>query len=108
MFIVDIYGPSVLPAQSSQNGLYDGGGTKKTRSVLHISLSDNVPAHGPIHDITFSLAKNGVSYSNFCLSPKVRLTQRRTGQFLSLLLQPGPDRLAGSLYFKYVSWSSIT
>jgi hypothetical protein len=35
------------------------------------------------------------------------LTQRRTGQFLSSLLRLGLGGLAGSLYFKYVSYLSI-
>ena len=30
--------------------------------VIHLSLSDSLPAYGPITDMTFSLARNGVSF----------------------------------------------
>ncbi|KAH7925063.1 hypothetical protein BV22DRAFT_1119797 [Leucogyrophana mollusca] len=32
----------------------------RTRSVLHLSLCDALPAYGPIADMTFSIAKNGL------------------------------------------------
>ncbi|THU96462.1 hypothetical protein K435DRAFT_664536, partial [Dendrothele bispora CBS 962.96] len=32
---------------------------KRTRSVIHLSLTDSIPAHGPIMDMAFSLATNG-------------------------------------------------
>ncbi|THU95820.1 cleavage factor protein [Dendrothele bispora CBS 962.96] len=32
---------------------------KRTRSVIHLSLADSIPAHGPITDMAFSLATNG-------------------------------------------------
>ena len=64
----DIYGPSALPAQPSNNSLYNSNGTtKKMRSVLHLSLCDNIPAYGPIHDMAFSLARNGVRRMQFFL-----------------------------------------
>lgn len=37
------------------------GATIRTRSVIHLSLCDSLPAYGPIADMTFSLAKSGVS-----------------------------------------------
>ena len=36
---------------------------------MHLSLCDYIPAHGPIADITMSIAKNGVRSSlNYGLS----------------------------------------
>lgn len=32
----------------------------KKRTVVHLSYCDSIPAHGPISDMTFALAKNGV------------------------------------------------
>jgi len=50
-----------------KNGLTttDGGtqsAAKKTRTktIIHLSLRDSIPAYGPIASMTFSLAKNGV------------------------------------------------
>ncbi|EGO29249.1 hypothetical protein SERLADRAFT_445076 [Serpula lacrymans var. lacrymans S7.9] len=34
----------------------------RTRSVVHLSLCDSLPAYGPISDVTFSLAKLGDRY----------------------------------------------
>ncbi|KAL0062576.1 mRNA cleavage and polyadenylation factor subunit [Marasmius tenuissimus] len=48
----DIYGPS-NPTEPTKNTL------KNTRSVIHLALCDSIPAHGPIADITMSIAKNG-------------------------------------------------
>ncbi|KAL0578769.1 mRNA cleavage and polyadenylation factor subunit [Marasmius crinis-equi] len=48
----DIYGPS-NPTEPTSTV------PKKTRSVLHLSLCDSISAHGPIADITMSIAKNG-------------------------------------------------
>lgn len=45
---------------------------KKTRTVLHLSLCDAIPGHGPISDLTFSLAKNGVR--NFRLRWRVHIS----------------------------------
>ncbi|KDQ53751.1 hypothetical protein JAAARDRAFT_136615 [Jaapia argillacea MUCL 33604] len=55
----DIYGaaPDAAPALNGHaNGVVD---SIKTRSVIHLSLCDTIPGHGPISDITFSMAKNG-------------------------------------------------
>ncbi|KAF5370352.1 hypothetical protein D9758_007006 [Tetrapyrgos nigripes] len=53
----DIYGPSKKdepsPTQSATIR------AKKTRSVIHLSLADSLPAHGPISDLAFSLGRNG-------------------------------------------------
>jgi cleavage and polyadenylation specificity factor subunit 1 len=53
----DIYGtssPDPLPSASTVP-------SAKTRTVIHLSLCDSLPAYGPISDLTFALAKNGVS-----------------------------------------------
>ncbi|KAF8970332.1 CPSF A subunit region-domain-containing protein [Flammula alnicola] len=43
-----------------KNGQTNGQVTvKKTRTVIHLSLRDSLPAHGPIASMAFSLAKNG-------------------------------------------------
>lgn len=34
--------------------------TKKTKTVIHLSLRDFLPAYGPISSMAFSLAMNGV------------------------------------------------
>jgi hypothetical protein len=62
--VSDIYGtssPDPLPSASAAPSV-------KTRTVTHISLCDSLPAYGPISDLTFALAKNGVSpvQSRFC------------------------------------------
>ncbi|KAF8500474.1 CPSF A subunit region-domain-containing protein [Russula emetica] len=51
----DIYGtssPDPLPSASAAP-------SAKTRTVIHLSLCDSLPAYGPITDLTFALAKNG-------------------------------------------------
>jgi len=56
-FFTDIYGtssPDPLPSASTAPSV-------KTRSVIHLSLCDSLPAYGPISDLAFALAKNGVS-----------------------------------------------
>lgn len=59
-FFADIYGD--LGEPSHVNGSANGAGpTKNKRTVVHLSLCDSLPAYGPIADMTFSLAKNGVS-----------------------------------------------
>ncbi|KAF8816784.1 hypothetical protein BYT27DRAFT_7181242 [Phlegmacium glaucopus] len=56
----DIYGSSKVVHSSVTNGLTNGHTTsKKTRTVIHLSLRDSLPAYGPISNMTFSLAKNG-------------------------------------------------
>ncbi|KAI0302807.1 CPSF A subunit region-domain-containing protein [Multifurca ochricompacta] len=51
----DIYGtsnPDPLPSTSTAP-------SAKTRTVIHLSICDSLPAYGPISDLTFALAKNG-------------------------------------------------
>jgi len=55
----DIYGPSKV-VQPSINGLANGKPSRRTRTVIQLSLCDSLPAYGPIADMTFSLARNGV------------------------------------------------
>lgn len=56
----DIYGPS-KPEDNLVNGSGNGAvSSLRKRTVVHLSLSDAIPAYGPINDFTFSLAKNGV------------------------------------------------
>ena len=59
---VDLYGDSSGPSGPTTGGTVNGksGPAKKTRSVIHLSVCDSLPAYGPIADMTFSLAKNGV------------------------------------------------
>ncbi|KAI0784088.1 CPSF A subunit region-domain-containing protein [Abortiporus biennis] len=57
----DLYGSSKPETKGVANGSANGTvvvPTKK-KTVVHFSLSDFIPAHGPISDITFGLAKNG-------------------------------------------------
>ncbi|KAG5652679.1 hypothetical protein H0H81_004116 [Sphagnurus paluster] len=54
----DIYGDSKVN-EPAVNGQGNGQITKKTRTVIKLSLVDSLPAYGPIADITFSLARNG-------------------------------------------------
>ncbi|KAF4616622.1 hypothetical protein D9613_008890 [Agrocybe pediades] len=57
----DIYGVSAKPAAPTMsNGNQDEHApAKKMRTVIHLSLRDALPAHGPITSMAFSLAKNG-------------------------------------------------
>ncbi|KAI0052046.1 hypothetical protein FA95DRAFT_1593031 [Auriscalpium vulgare] len=56
----DIYGPSSTEPQPAVNGVASGTtASVKKRTVIHLSLCDSLPAHGPIVDMTFSLAKSG-------------------------------------------------
>ncbi|KAF9448151.1 hypothetical protein P691DRAFT_801258 [Macrolepiota fuliginosa MF-IS2] len=52
----DIYGDSKMEAEPTTNGVTH---TKKTKTVIHLSLRDYLPAYGPISSMTFSLAMNG-------------------------------------------------
>ncbi|KAI6016186.1 CPSF A subunit region-domain-containing protein [Pisolithus marmoratus] len=55
----DLYGESKAVARAAQNGAVSGGPTPRTRSVIHVSLCDSLPAYGAISDLTFSLSKVG-------------------------------------------------
>ncbi|KAH7882293.1 CPSF A subunit region-domain-containing protein [Phlebopus sp. FC_14] len=58
----DLYGESKLGTHAAANGTAARASTSRTRSVIHISLCDSIPAYGPIADMTFSLAKLGERY----------------------------------------------
>ncbi|ESK98097.1 cleavage and polyadenylation specific protein [Moniliophthora roreri MCA 2997] len=56
----DIYGPAeatetLIGGSATANGL----SKKKTRSIIHLSLCDSIPSHGPIADVAMSVARNG-------------------------------------------------
>ncbi|KAG1848301.1 CPSF A subunit region-domain-containing protein [Suillus subalutaceus] len=55
----DLYGDSQTAAQATVGATSGTSAATKTRSVIHLSLCDSLPAYGPIADMTFSLAKNG-------------------------------------------------
>jgi cleavage and polyadenylation specificity factor subunit 1 len=64
--------------------------SKRTRTVVQLSLCDSLPAYGPIADMTFSLARNGVRSilivePTHCLLWFIVLV--RIVQYRSLLLQ---------------------
>lgn len=59
---VDIYGDSQMEAEPTTNGVTH---VKKTKTVIHLSLRDYLPAYGPISSMTFSLAMNGVRYPSY-------------------------------------------
>ncbi|EMD34631.1 hypothetical protein CERSUDRAFT_116804 [Gelatoporia subvermispora B] len=55
----DLYG-STKETTHRVDGLVNGAAdASKKRTVVHLSLCDSLPAHGPIADMTFALAKNG-------------------------------------------------
>ncbi|TDL22024.1 hypothetical protein BD410DRAFT_828742 [Rickenella mellea] len=51
----DIYGD----AKETNLPALNGHPPVETRSVIHLSLCDSIPAHGSISDMTFSLTRNG-------------------------------------------------
>ncbi|KAK7059173.1 mRNA cleavage and polyadenylation factor subunit [Paramarasmius palmivorus] len=55
----DIYGPLKTTEPSANGGEATSTAAKKTRSVIHLSLCDSIPSHGPISDIAMSAARNG-------------------------------------------------
>lgn len=55
----DIYGDATRDLKAAPN-LASNGHAIETRSVLHLSLCDSLPAYGPINDLSFSLTRNGV------------------------------------------------
>lgn len=61
-FATDIYGSSLQdPQPTTLGGLNETASTVKKRTVIHLSLCDSLPGYGPISDMAFSLAKNGVN-----------------------------------------------
>lgn len=63
---VDIYGVSSKPIPSANNTSVPVA-IKKTKTVIHLSLKDSIPGHGPITDMTFSLTRNGVRVQDLYL-----------------------------------------
>ncbi|KIY51579.1 hypothetical protein FISHEDRAFT_56503 [Fistulina hepatica ATCC 64428] len=58
----DIYGVSGKPDASSVGVAQDADGSdRKKRSVIHLLFCDSLPAHGPVSDMTFSMAMNGIT-----------------------------------------------
>ncbi|KAG6899927.1 hypothetical protein C0993_005229 [Termitomyces sp. T159_Od127] len=57
--VPDIYGDSAAK-EPIINGYANGKVAKNTRTVIKLSECDSLPAYGPIADMTFSLARNGV------------------------------------------------
>lgn len=55
----DLYGEPKVVTQAAPNGTISGGPTSRSRSVIHVSFCDSLPAYGPISDLTFSLSKVG-------------------------------------------------
>ncbi|KAH9849008.1 CPSF A subunit region-domain-containing protein [Lenzites betulinus] len=56
----DLYGPSTKAEQPDANGVTNGAvDSVKTRTVVRLSMCDAIPAHGPISDMAFGLARNG-------------------------------------------------
>jgi len=96
-FPVDIYGDSKVPVNAPANGVLNGKGpTKHKRAVVHLSLCDSLPAYGPIADITFSLAKNGVRGFTSSYSKKSKHGMNRIVRSLSLWLRLAQACLAAS------------
>ncbi|KLO09211.1 cleavage factor protein [Schizopora paradoxa] len=55
----DIYG-DIKTSQSGPGQLSNGqSGAVERRSVLHLSMCDSLPAHGPVSDMAFALTRNG-------------------------------------------------
>ncbi|RPD55582.1 hypothetical protein L226DRAFT_490064 [Lentinus tigrinus ALCF2SS1-7] len=56
----DLYGPSTDADKPTANGTANGAvDSVRKRIVVHLSLCDAIPAHGPISDMTFGIARNG-------------------------------------------------
>ena len=74
-YLKDLYGDSKLATKTAANGTAPGTHSSRTRSVIHISLCDSLPAYGPIADMTFSLSKLGVRVM-LLSRPAVRIYSR--------------------------------
>ncbi|PIL30998.1 hypothetical protein GSI_05691 [Ganoderma sinense ZZ0214-1] len=56
----DLYGPSVVADNPAANGAVNGVVDNiRTRTVIHLSLCDVIPAYGPVSDMAFGLSRNG-------------------------------------------------
>ncbi|KAH0834713.1 CPSF A subunit region-domain-containing protein [Lanmaoa asiatica] len=58
----DLYGESKPATKMAANSNAPGAHRSQTRSVIHLSLCDSLPAYGPIADMSFSLSKLGERY----------------------------------------------
>lgn len=56
----DLYGTSKTDDHPLNGTAVGAGASQKTRTVVHLSLCDSIPAYGTISDMTFSLARVGV------------------------------------------------
>lgn len=58
---IDLYGPSIVMDNPTTDGAVNGViDNIRTRTVIHLSFCDVIPAYGPISDMAFGLARNGV------------------------------------------------
>jgi cleavage and polyadenylation specificity factor subunit 1 len=94
----DIYGISkttTTPTKdgSTNNGTQPAAKKTKTKSVIHLSLRDSLPAYGPIASMTFSLAKNGVSPFSISITVVVPLLTNRQISFQD---RPVPELVAAT------------
>nr|VWP00056.1 Amidohydrolase family protein [Ganoderma boninense] len=56
----DLYGPSTVADHPAANGAINGViDNVRTRTVIHLSLCDVIPAYGPVTDMAFGLSRNG-------------------------------------------------
>ncbi|KIP11832.1 hypothetical protein PHLGIDRAFT_98931 [Phlebiopsis gigantea 11061_1 CR5-6] len=55
----DLYGTSTMDDHLVNGTAVGAGSSMKTRTVVHLSLCDSIPAYGTISDMTFSLARVG-------------------------------------------------
>ena len=80
----DLYGPATDADKPTANGTANGAADSvKTRTVVHLSLCDSLPAHGPISDMTFGIARNGVSSAVNTYLPSLTECIHRTARSLS-------------------------
>jgi hypothetical protein len=99
---LDIYGTSKVADSTVANGLANGhAASKKTRTVIHLSLRDSLPAYGPIASMTFSLARNGVGFQLY-LTILAPIFFHRIVLFQNLLLRLDLVSWGASPYFRYL------
>lgn len=60
----DIYADVINESRSNPH-INGHAPSVETRTVVHLTLCDSLPAYGPINDMVFALVKNGVCYSSF-------------------------------------------
>jgi cleavage and polyadenylation specificity factor subunit 1 len=74
------------------------------RKVIHLSLCDSIPAYGPIADMAFSLARNGVSCAFLSLAFLLNHFQDRPVP--ELVVATGSGHMGGFTLFqvRILSW----